>query len=352
MRSSWLRLSAHAIAVVAVATLLFGVGACSAPAPARASDAAPSGVLRWGGDAEGGAPFVEADPAHPDSMRGFDVEIADMIAAGLGRTPQFVQVAYASIAASVERGDFDVGLSGVEDRPDLRARHSLSLPYFEFREVLAVRLADSARYRTLADLTGKRVGTLGATTAYDMLLEAQQASGVVADLLRRRRAPVHRPGRRAARRGAARPRDRRAGAAAAGGLLHRAGGRWRRGFYVGVFARGDSALRDSADTILRARMRDGSLEATFRRWNVWDDQQRAHFARVVAAGSGMARSRRRAATTGASRATSPPCCAAPVSRSCSPAWRWRSPWRSAYSSQRGACTDIRSCARCSRSTSR
>jgi polar amino acid transport system substrate-binding protein len=36
--------------------------------------------LRWGGDAEGGAPFVEADPADPSRVRGFDVEFAGMLA--------------------------------------------------------------------------------------------------------------------------------------------------------------------------------------------------------------------------------------------------------------------------------
>src|SRR3954462_6426676 len=95
--------------------------------------------LRWGGDAEGGAPFVEADPTDPSRVRGFDVEIAEMIARGLGRTPRFVQVQWSSIEASVERGDFDIGMSGVEDRAELRARHAITLPYFEFLEVLAVR---------------------------------------------------------------------------------------------------------------------------------------------------------------------------------------------------------------------
>ncbi|SRR5712691_8459677 len=41
--------------------------------------------LRWGGDAEGGAPFVEADPRDPSKVRGFDVEVAEEIAKGLGR---------------------------------------------------------------------------------------------------------------------------------------------------------------------------------------------------------------------------------------------------------------------------
>src|SRR5256885_1453003 len=50
-------------------------------------------VLRWGGDAEGGAPFVEADPRDPSILRGFDVEVAGEIAEGLRRRPEFVQVA-------------------------------------------------------------------------------------------------------------------------------------------------------------------------------------------------------------------------------------------------------------------
>src|SRR5581483_7492645 len=95
--------------------------------------------FRWGGDAEGGAPFVEADPSNPAVVRGFDVEIAGMVAHGLGREPRFVQVAWASIEQSVERGDFSLGMSGVEDRPQLRAEHSVTIPYYEFREVLAVR---------------------------------------------------------------------------------------------------------------------------------------------------------------------------------------------------------------------
>src|SRR6476469_11030601 len=125
----------------------------------RAPTARAAADLRWGGEAEGGAPFVEADAADPSKVRGFDVEIAGMIATGLGRQPRFLQVAWASIEQSVERGDFDVGLSGLEDRPDLRARHAVSIPYYEFHEVLAVRPADRGRFRRLSDLAGRRVAT-------------------------------------------------------------------------------------------------------------------------------------------------------------------------------------------------
>ena len=115
--------------------------------------------LRWGGDAEGGAPFVEADPRDPMKLRGFDVEVAEEIAKGLGRRAEFVQVQFSQIDASVERGDFDVGMSGVEDTPARRATHAATIPYYEFHEVLTVRAEDRDKFRTMADLRGQRVGT-------------------------------------------------------------------------------------------------------------------------------------------------------------------------------------------------
>jgi polar amino acid transport system substrate-binding protein len=253
---------------------------------ARAQQDSTGAELHWGGDAEGGAPFVEADPADPSKVRGFDVEIAGMIARGLNRAPVFVQTAWASLEASVERGDFDVALSGLEDRPELRTRHSVSIPYFEFREVLAVRASDSLRYRTLADLSNRRVATLGATMAYQLLLDAQWSHGVIpvsydddihpySDLVAGRVDAVlldHIIAERSLRR-------------MSGFVVQREP--VATGHYVAVFALADSALRDSADAILRERMRDGSLEKTFRAWGVWDASEGAHFARVLAAGPEM-----------------------------------------------------------------
>jgi His/Glu/Gln/Arg/opine family amino acid ABC transporter permease subunit len=52
--------------------------------------------------------------------------------------------------------------------------------------------------------------------------------------------------------------------------------------YVALFARANTALRDSANIVLLARMRDGSLEATYRKWNIWDSTQATHFEQVLA----------------------------------------------------------------------
>ncbi len=245
-------------------------------------------MLVWGGDAEGGAPFVEADPANPSRVRGFDVEVAERIARGLGegrRSARFVQVQWSSIDQSVERGDFEIGLSGVEDTPTRRARHAVTLPYFEFREVLAVRPADRDRIRSLADLRGRRVATLGATIAYDMLLAARDSTGLLpvsydddvhpyTDLMSGRVDAVlldHIIAQRALR---------RLGGSAFVILAHEVA----TGHYVGVLARADSVLRDSVDAVLREAMRDGSLEQILRRWNVWDESQGVLFERVLRGG--------------------------------------------------------------------
>jgi polar amino acid transport system substrate-binding protein len=132
-------------------------------APASAGAQPPKPLLVWGGDAEGGEPFVYADPDDTSRVIGFEVDIAQLLADGLGRAPRFQQVAYVSLDAAAQRGDFDVGLSGIEDLPARKARLALTVPYYQFRELLTVRQADGARFRTLADLHGRRVATLGAT---------------------------------------------------------------------------------------------------------------------------------------------------------------------------------------------
>ena len=259
-----------------------------------AQGASADRVLVWGGDAEGGAPFVEADPANPSRVRGFDVEVAERIARGLSRrSARFVQVQWSSIDQSVERGDFDIGMSGVEDTPARRAQHSVTLPYFEFREVLAVRPQDRGKVRSLADLRARRVATLGATIAYDLLLAARDSVGLIpvsydddvhpyTDLLSGRVDAVlldHIIAQRTLR---------RLGGTAFVILPREAA----TGHYVGVLAHSNPALRDSVDAALREAMRDGSLEQIFRRWDVWDQSQGVLFERVL----------RGAATTQSTRA--------------------------------------------------
>ena len=94
---------------------------------AAATTAQPPELL-WAGDPEGGAPFVEADPSDPNKVTGFDVEIAELIAKGLNRTPHFLFVPYGSIDQAIERGTAEIGLSGMEDTPARRSTMATTIP--------------------------------------------------------------------------------------------------------------------------------------------------------------------------------------------------------------------------------
>jgi polar amino acid transport system substrate-binding protein len=212
---------------------------------------------------------------------GFDVEIAALLARELGRTPRFVQVGFTSLDAAVTRGDFDIGLSGLEDIPARLQRHAVTIPYYEFRELLTVRQVDRQRFRTLDDLRGRRVATLGSTLAYELLVKAQaelaiepvvyeddvhpyedlalgRVDAVVLDQVLAERGVQRNPS------------------------LVNQETTLASGHYIGILALENSALRDRIDAILRRAMQDGRLEAIFRRWNLWNADQPALYARMIA----------------------------------------------------------------------
>jgi polar amino acid transport system substrate-binding protein len=265
--------------LVAIARHWAGILLCLVGAVVPAHGQEPP--LLWAADAEGGAPFVEADPSNPDRLVGFDVEIAHLIAAELGREPQFVQVSFTALDQSAIRGDFDIGLGGIEDTPARRASVAVSVPYYRFTEVLTVREEDRDRFRTLADLGGRRVATLGGTIAYEILLQAAQRDGIIpvsydddvhpyTDTLNGRVEAVLLDNVLADR---AMRRFRG---------LHTHPAPVAVGHYVVIAHPQRTELRDEVNRILRAAMADGRLEAIFRRWGVWNEQQRTLYAEVLA----------------------------------------------------------------------
>src|SRR5256885_2593740 len=125
------------------------------------------GELRWAGDLQGGEPYVFRDPRDPSKLVGFEKELADALAARLGVRPVFVHNDWSNLVPSLERGDFDVIINGLEDTPALRERILLSRPYFDFTEQLVVRRG--SKLRTLDALRGHRVGTLASSLAHQKI---------------------------------------------------------------------------------------------------------------------------------------------------------------------------------------
>jgi len=134
------------------------------------------GELRWAGDLQGGEPYVFRDPVDPSRLTGFEVDIARELAAKLGVRERFIQNDWQNLVPSLERGDFDIILNGLEDTPALRGRILLSRPYFRFSEQLVVRRGFALR--SLDQLKGHRVGTLASSLAH-LLLRRQPGVQVV-----------------------------------------------------------------------------------------------------------------------------------------------------------------------------
>ncbi|NWG12745.1 MAG: ABC transporter permease subunit [Acidobacteria bacterium] len=152
---------------IARGILLFLVAGCSFHARAGAQTT----PLRWGGDAEGGAPYQFQDPRDPGRIIGFEVEIADAVARILGRPAEFVQNQWDGLVPGLERGNYDMIISGLEITPDRAEVIAFSRPYYITFEQVAVRKGNES-IRSLEDCTGKTVGTLKGSLA-QRILEAR-----------------------------------------------------------------------------------------------------------------------------------------------------------------------------------
>jgi polar amino acid transport system substrate-binding protein len=222
------------------------------------------GELRWAGDLQGGEPYVFRDPLDPSRLLGFELELARALAARLGVRERFVQNDWHNLLPSLERGDFDVALNGLEDSPALRARALATQPYLRFTEQLAVR--KGSQLRSLAALRGHRVGTLASSLAHQILrvqpgidvvlyegvdepfldLEVGRLDGVLLDsVISERYGPRH-------------PGVEIADAAVASGS------------YVIAVRQGEEDLLHALDRALVQVRASGELAAILRRWHLGD----------------------------------------------------------------------------------
>jgi polar amino acid transport system substrate-binding protein len=255
-------------ALVVVLTLVGVIFASTAGADAGLEAVRQRGVLRWGGDMQGGEPYVFQDSTNSQRLLGFEVEIADALARHLGVHAEFVQNDWSTLIPSLERGDFDVAMNGIEVTPSRRARVAFTQPYYSFTETLVVR-ADSTLVHGLADLHGQRVGTLASSQAHEMLraqpVEVVLYEGVeepYIDLERGRLAAVLLDNIIAERYGLAHPGLRAVGAVGDG-------------VYAIAVRREHTDLVEALDQALRAMRTDGELQAILSRWHLWDERQAA-----------------------------------------------------------------------------
>ena len=233
-----------------------------------------SKTLRWAGDSQGGAPYVFQDPMDPNRLVGFEVELAEAVAAKLGAQARPLQGPWDKLLELVARGDCDVAINGLEVAEEKKRVVLLSRPYYVAQEKLTVRRGDAGAPRTLEALKGKKVGTLPGSMAARIAeragAEVRTYDGgqdeIYEDLKLGRTDAVLLDG----------PVTRYYGEID-GQAFEVVDGSLGRVEYAAAFALEDQALVDAFDAALAAVAKDGTLRAIYERWGLWNPETAALF---------------------------------------------------------------------------
>src|SRR5262245_14687363 len=120
--------------------------------------------LVWAADAEGGAPYTFPDPGNPSHIIGFEVDLANALAARMGLNARFVQNQWDGLVPGLERGEYDVVINGLEITAERAEKINFSNPYF-YSTLTLTRRIDDDRVQRAEDLRGLKVGVLKVTFA-------------------------------------------------------------------------------------------------------------------------------------------------------------------------------------------
>ncbi|HEY1100261.1 MAG TPA: ABC transporter permease subunit, partial [Myxococcota bacterium] len=223
------------------------------------------GELWWGADAHGGAPYVFQDARDPTKLIGFEVDLADAVAARLGVRARMIQGPWDKLLDLLDRGDFDVAMNGLEETDDKRSAVLLSKAYYVSTQKLTVRKDNVDAPDNLDDVKGKAVGCLPGSMA-NKLLDERGADTRAYDV----QDDIYKDivlGRTVA-------------ALADEPIAHYYGdiddhlvtqpasfGELR---YVAAFRLGDDELRRAIDAAMTELAADGTLRRIYERWGMWN----------------------------------------------------------------------------------
>ena len=235
--------------------------------------------LRWGGDKNGGAPYIFEDAA--GNLTGFEVEFADYLGAELGRKPVFVQNQWDNLPDSLKRGEHDIVLNGYEFSDDRHKDTPTTVPYFVYSLRLVTRIDDNdiTAWADLGRVTPPRtVGVLRGSASERYLqtrfgdkvtLVSSETVTEMLDLVRDRRIDVT-------------VQDAPAAA------YYVQDGRYPTlkvvddpagyGYYVILTRPGDDALREQLNAAIRKAIQNGKLRELYQKYHIWNaGQQRLSY---------------------------------------------------------------------------
>jgi polar amino acid transport system substrate-binding protein len=238
-------------------------------------DVQKRGSLRWGGDDQGGGPYIYEGKDR--KVIGFEVDLAEYLAKELGVRSELVTSEWEMLPQKLDRGGIDVVLNGYEWSKEREQSWSSTIPYYIYNLQLMTR-NDDGSIRSWDDLRPqkgqpkKRVGVLRDSAAERYvdqqfkdavelkgypeiinvmkLVEEGRLDATVQDV------PVSVfyghdfPG------------------------LHNVGQPVAPGYYVALVRRGDERLREKLNGALLKAMSDGMLQRIYDKYGLWNDEQK------------------------------------------------------------------------------
>ena len=167
------------IAVFAVAVILLTMSACSNGSQKRTLDEIKkSGKLVIGMEGNW-SPWTYHDDS--GELTGLEVDIANVIADGLGVKAEFKEAPWDALLAGVNSGRFDIICNGVGYTEERAESYSFTTPYVYSNTVLVV-AEGNEDIKTVDDLKGKKTANSSSST-YAALAEQYGATLVPVDTL-------------------------------------------------------------------------------------------------------------------------------------------------------------------------
>ncbi|MGH7864587.1 MAG: ABC transporter permease subunit [Candidatus Binataceae bacterium] len=288
MKQQPMRSLLYALLILAAA-----VADASATSADQLADVRQQGALRWGGDQEGGGPYVYPRSDDPNRVTGFEVELADRLANFLGVKAQFTQGDWDKLPDMLRTRKVDVIINGYELTRERIGIMDATVPYYLYQLQLMSRKSDRAHvtwqsFKHSVDRAPARIGVLTGSAAEtymrkfcnDTATHARAACDVIdydgnTDTMREVETgkldgtlvdtPI------AAFYASRFPNLRSVGAPVG------------EGHYVIYVRARETPLLHALNAGIIVMVRSGELERIYRRYGIWNDAQRQ---RIAIAGSG------------------------------------------------------------------
>lgn len=252
----------------------------SSLAPAAVADVLSelrqSGLMRWGGDQEGGGPYVYPKPDNPAEVTGFEVELANRLGEYLKVRAEFTQGQWDKMPDMLRTGKVHAVINGYEFTPERAEIMDATIPYYVYALQLMGRKND-ARLKSWDDLKKPRGAAkwkIGALTGSAAEAYTRRFCGGACEVISY---DGNTDSMREVETGKldATVQDTPIAAFYSPRFpaLRRIGEPVGRGYYVIYIRKGESAFLQTLNEALVLMVRNGDAERIYRKYGIWDAQQ-------------------------------------------------------------------------------